>query len=109
MKQHLKSWNQMATISLSSILEIPTPATHLVRLVAVPNEKLEGRQPTEIKFINELKVLDYFEAVKSKTEPFPISLVLLATGVIVTAEQIWNKYRKSNRIYFFIVEPVDNE
>lgn len=87
-------------------LTIPELKDHNVRLIAIAGEYVDGNisdiqhliTPSNVKY----KVHDLYKFRKDET--FPQALMLLATGQNVKPEKIWQKYRKSEYLYFFIVE-----
>lgn len=91
------------------ILNIPTLKEHSVQLIAVASEKMQA-PASDYKQIQHGKsiydILDYYTFTKS--QPFPYGLLLLATGTAEVDEfTIWNAYKKSEYLYFFIVKPTD--
>jgi len=73
------------------------------RLVVVPSQRLTGKclWGSDVKTINDMPVVDFYTFTRD--DAFPGGLIMLASGVRVTGDQFWAKYRKSERMYIFIV------
>jgi hypothetical protein len=73
----------------------------------VPSEKLEGKPVSDYSTIHDksgekYKIVQWVTILK--TENIPSSLLLLAIGVDLDKETIFKKYKRSNKLYFFICE-----
>ena len=82
-----------------------------IRLIPVPSEKMEGKK-SEYKYIqddsgNKYEILQTYTF--EKNEVFPGGLMLLATGQKIKSVDIWEKYKNSEYIYFFVCKEVKNE
>ena len=83
-------------------LEFNTPSG--VFVVPVPSEKLDGPSDsvTTINFggksYNVKHVYTY-----AKEDYFPGGMMFIATGLNLKAEQVWNKYKNSKYLHFFVV------
>lgn len=85
-------------------LEVPPIPESKIKLVIVPSERL----PVDSK-ISKIKsegktyfIIDRFTF--SKSDPHPNGMILLATGKIIDKETVWNKYRNSDKLYFYIIK-----
>jgi len=80
-----------------------------IRLIPVPSEKLEGKK-SEYDIIQDEQGSRY-EIMQCYTferdEPFPAGLLLLATGQVYGSSAIWQKYSKSDFMYFFICKKLE--
>jgi hypothetical protein len=92
-----------------SEIKIPKPKSHSVRLIAVASERVKDNV-YNCDYLtddegNKYKILEHFNV--PKTAPFPGGLMLIATGVEVQPEDIWGYYKKSDSLYFFIVNQAE--
>ena len=76
-----------------------------VFVVPVPSEKLGGPSANvkTIKFggksYNVKHVYTY-----AKEDYFPVGMMFIATGLNLTAGQVWKKYKNSKYLHFFVVK-----
>jgi len=78
---------------------------HGIKLIPVPSERLTKpiSDYTEIHSDEKkYKVLTWVTI--TKLEPIPSILILLSTGKDFSDNELWNFYKKSNRIIFFVCE-----
>jgi len=78
-----------------------------VVLIPVPSERLKGHVSdyTEIHAEGaEFKIID--RVTITKLELIPTVLILLSTGMDISDSEIWNKYKRSNRIIFFVCKKI---
>ncbi len=90
--------------------KIKTPAKTTARIISIAQETLKGINPYSIKELEDdngikYEVIDHLEYTKSDIFPSN-SIMFLAVGQKLTAEQVWNHYNNSQRIFFFIVKPI---
>ena len=78
-----------------------------VFVVPVPSEKLGGPSANvkTIKFggksYNVKHVYTY-----AKEDYFPEGMMFIATGLNLKAEQVWNKFKNSKYLHFFVVKGI---
>lgn len=94
---------------MSETLQVPTVPKHGIILIAVPSERM-NKPVSDYKFIEtpekeKYKVIQWVTIMKS--EPMPSSLMLLATGQDIMRYQVWEVYKKSDKLIFFICEKID--
>lgn len=80
--------------------EIPE---HNYKIIIVPSEKIKGlvSDYSEIQTPSKkYKIIQRVTVLRS--EPLPSSLMILATGDDFCKAEIFGKYRKSDKLYFFI-------
>lgn len=85
---------------------------HDYKCIVVPSEKLKGKPISDYEIITdndnqEYKIIQWVTIIKS--EMIPSSLLLLSIGAVPDADSIFKKYRKSNKLYFFICEKINKE
>lgn len=84
---------------------------HDYKCIVVPSEKLEGIPVSDYKVIisgdEKYKIVQWVTILK--TEMIPTSLLLLSIGADIDSDSIFKKYKRSNKLYFFICERVKNE
>jgi len=97
--------------------KIQNPASHDVRLIAVPEEKLNlssGDCVPDIEVLEDedtgqtYDVLEHYELNKSD-EPWHIGLITLAVGQPLTRDEVFSVYTKSERIICFIAKLKTND
>ena len=85
------------------ILELSKIADTDYRFVVVPSEKLSSK-PSEVDQIKcgdmVYDVSQYYEYRRG--ELFPGTMFLMATGQILTEQQVWQGFPGSDRIFFFV-------
>ena len=80
-------------------LTVQAPNSKTV-LIPVASELIKGKFATDVETVNGLKVNHFYEQVKG--EFFQSALFRLALGVEVKEEDIWKKYKKSDKIFLFV-------
>jgi len=92
-------------------LEVTQIPTSNILLIPVASQNMTTEFPSEIGKIKHgndyYRVHEWF--LYEKGEHFPKALFLLALGVAVTPEMIWNKYKESNSIILFVCSKVKEE
>lgn len=94
-------------------IQINKVVKHNTVLIAVASQLLKGQNPYDIETLIdadgfEFEILEHFEYNK-KEEIYPGGLFLLATGQRLDKQTVWNAYKKSDIIYFFIVKNTSYE
>lgn len=94
---------------MNDTLQVQNVPKHGIILIAVPSERLK-MQVSDYKFIEttekeKYKVIQWVTILKS--EPMPSSLMLLATGQDIMRYQVWEVYKKSDKLIFFICEKIN--
>lgn len=78
---------------------------HNYKCIVVPSEKLK-KQISDYKTIivgkDKYKVIQWVTIHKS--EPIPSSLMLLSIGVVIDNGSVFEKYKNSDKLIFFICE-----
>ena len=86
-----------------NVLQVQEPPVHNYCVIAVPEEKIKGHL-SDIDVLksdkNEYQVLDTIQCLKG--EQIPSMLLLLSAGNYINEKDIWNAYKKSTKLIFFL-------
>lgn len=86
-------------------LELNKIAESNFRVIPVPESKISGRAREIKEIVVGKDVYTVHDAISYvKGEVFPLSIAKLGYGREVTPEQLWDTFKKSEVMYFFIVE-----
>lgn len=86
-------------------LQVQTIPKHSYILIAVPDERMDKPVSDYSEIESEGKKYKIVERVTIfRNERIPTSLTLLATGKSLEYFEIWNAFKKSEKIIFFICE-----
>jgi len=87
-------------------LQVQTPPDHGFKIIAVAGEKIEGEisdlKTLTLKDGTVYKIVDRVTCLKNQM--IPSCLIIMATGTYIPDSEIWNTYKKSNKLIFFICE-----
>lgn len=89
---------------MKNSLQIKTPPQHDIKLICVPGEVYNEEDSFEDQDGKKYIILDQY--TYEKTDPFPYGMMLLATGKHIEPDVIWNAYKKSDKIMFFICKMI---
>lgn len=95
------------------LLEVTQIPTSKIILIPVASQNMNTEFPNDIDIIKNktthtsYKVYEWF--LYSKGEHFPTALFLVALGVIVTPEMIWDKYKESESIILFVCSEIEQQ
>lgn len=88
-----------------STLQVQTIPKHSYILIAVPDERMDKPVSDYTKIESNNQKYKIVQRVTiTKNEPMPSSLILLATGQPLEYFEIWNAFKKSEKIIFFVCE-----
>lgn len=91
------------------ILSISPIPKHSYILIAVPSERMDNPVSDYTKIESEGQKYKIIERVTIfKNEPMPSTLTLLSIGKEVMYFEMWNAFKKSDRIIFFICEKINS-
>jgi len=78
-----------------------------VFVVPVPSEKLGGPSAnvTTINIGGRISKVEHVYTY-AKEDHFPEGMMFIATGLNLTANQVWNKYKRSKYLHFFVVKGI---
>jgi len=78
-----------------------------VFVVPVPSEKLDGPSGsvTTINIGGRISKVEHVYTY-AKEDYFPGGMMFIATGLNLTAEQVWKKYKRSDYLHFFVVKGI---
>ena len=78
-----------------------------VFVVPVPSEKLGGPSAnvTTINIGGRISKVEHVYTY-AKEDHFPEGMMFIATGLNLTAEQVWKKYKNSKYLHFFVVKEI---
>ena len=87
-------------------MQVTLPEPHAIKIIPVPGERIKqpAHEITELtdQHNNKYIVHDYY--VYPKESGISPAMVLLATGLHISNDDIWKIYKKSDKIVFFICE-----
>lgn len=89
-------------------LQVKTIPKHSYKLIAVPSERMDRPVSDYTEIESEEEKYKIVQRVTIfKNEPMPSSLTLLSTGQDLQYPEIWNAFKKSDRIIFFVCENIN--
>lgn len=93
-----------------SVLQVQEPPVHDYCVIAVPEEKIKEHL-SDIDVLksnkNEYTVIDTIQCHKG--EMIPSILLLLSAGTYINDKDIWNAYKKSQKLIFFLCKKTKTE
>ena len=85
---------------MTSLSNVKEPAT-VCKLIAVPGQLITGGSVYDVASINGRPVSEHVKY--RKDEYIPIMFQLLAFGQYIDFSKFWEKWDKSDIVYFFVV------